>query len=192
MFIEDYLNDYIASEHPDFAVMLTGEWGSGKTYLIEDYIKRNLKTEDGKSSAIYVSLNGISGVNRITAAILGSMNRFLRSKLFKGAIACGVAAASTFTNASKDDVLGLFDSGLALLKVNAKLVVLDDLERCALPFDEVLGYVANLLHDGVRVLLVGSEEELRNKHENYDKIKERSLGKLLGSQKILVLCMIRL
>ena len=176
-FIEDYLNDYIASERPDFAVMLTGEWGSGKTYWVEDYIERNLKIKDGKSSAVYVSLNGISGVNRITAAILGSMNRFLRSRLFKGAIACGTAAVSALSNASKDDVLGLFDSGLALLKVNAKLVVLDDLERCALPLDEVLGYVANLLHDGVHVLLVGSEGELRNKHKNYDKIKEKIIGR---------------
>ena len=176
-FIEDYLNDYIASEHPDFAVMLSGEWGSGKTYWVEDYIKRNLKTENGKSSAVYVSLNGVGGVNRITASILGSMNRFLGNKIFKGAIACGMVAASAFTNASKDDVLGLFDSGLALLKVDAKLVVLDDLERCAFSLDEVLGYVAKLLHDGVHVLLVGSERELRSKHENYDKIKEKIIGR---------------
>lgn len=177
VFIEDYLNDYIASEHPDFAVMLTGEWGSGKTFWVEDYIKRNLKDEKGKPSAVYVSLNGVRGVNRITAAILGSVHRFFGSKIFKGAIECGAVVTSAFFNTAKEDALGLVDMGLALLKVNAKLVVLDDLERCALPLDEVLGYVANLLHDGVHVLLVGAEEELRKKCECYDKIKEKIIGK---------------
>ena len=35
-FIEDYLNDYIASQSFDYAMMLTGEWGSGKTYFVEN------------------------------------------------------------------------------------------------------------------------------------------------------------
>ena len=29
LFIEDYLNDYIASQDFGYAMMLTGEWGSG-------------------------------------------------------------------------------------------------------------------------------------------------------------------
>ena len=176
-FIEDYLNDYVASPNPDYAMMLTGEWGSGKTYFVEDYIVRSLKTKTSKSAAVYVSVNGLCGIKQITSAIIGSMNRILGSKVFKGAVACGAIALSAFANVSQDDSLELFDSSLALLKIKAKLVVLDDLERCSVPIDELFGYVSNLLHDGVHILLVGSENELRNKHANYDKIKEKVVGK---------------
>ena len=105
------------------------------------------------------------------------MNRILGSKLFKGAITCGAVVFSAFTNASKEDALELFDSSLALHKIKAKLVVLDDLERCSIPIDEVFGYVANLIRDGVHVLLVCSEEELQKKCDTYDKIKEKVVGK---------------
>ena len=176
-FIEEYLNDYIASQDFDYAMMLTGEWGSGKTYFIGDFIGRSLKTKEGKSEAVYVSVNGLTATRQVTSAIVGSMNRIVGSKIFKGAIKCGAVAISAIANVSKEDSMDLFDSGLALLKIKAKLVVLDDLERCSVPINELLGYVANLIRDGVHVLLVCSEEELRKKCDNYDKVKEKVVGK---------------
>ena len=41
-FIENYLSDYIASPNQDFAIMIVGEWGSGKTFFIEDYILKSV------------------------------------------------------------------------------------------------------------------------------------------------------
>ena len=46
LFIEDYLNDYIASQDFDYAMMLTGEWGSGKTYFVEEQGKALLEYID--------------------------------------------------------------------------------------------------------------------------------------------------
>ena len=36
-FIEHYLDSYISNTEADYAVMLTGEWGSGKTYFVKEY-----------------------------------------------------------------------------------------------------------------------------------------------------------
>ena len=93
-FIEDYLNDYIASQSFGYAMMLTGEWGAGKTFFVEDFIERCLKTTEGKSEAVYVSVNGLTTTRQVTSAIVGSMNRIVGSKIFKGAIKCGAVAIS--------------------------------------------------------------------------------------------------
>ena len=37
--IEKYLDHYLEITTPDYAVMLKGEWGCGKTYFIKKYIE---------------------------------------------------------------------------------------------------------------------------------------------------------
>ena len=45
-FIEHYLDSYISNTEADYAVMLTGEWGSGKTYFVKEYFtERSLTIE---------------------------------------------------------------------------------------------------------------------------------------------------
>lgn len=176
-FIENYLSDYIASPNQDFAVMIVGEWGSGKTFFIEDYIARNLKKCKNKPEAIYVSLNGMNRLSQINQSIVQALHRVLGSKVLRGVIACGAAAINARSGISSSDALSLFDSASSLLKIEAKLIVFDDLERCSIPLNEVFGFIANLLHDGIHVVVVGSEDELKKKCGAYDKIKEKIVGK---------------
>lgn len=176
-FIENYLSDYIASPNPDFAIMIVGEWGSGKTFFIEDYIAHNLKKCKNKPEAIYVSLNGMNRLSQINQSIVQSLHRVLGSKVLRGVIACGAVAMNARFGISSSDALSLFDSASSLLKIEAKLIVFDDLERCSIPLNEVFGFVASLLHDGIHVVVVGSEDELKKRCAAYDKIKEKIVGK---------------
>ena len=70
--IEEFLNYYLENESsPDYAVLITGCWGSGKTYFIRQYLegkgaagKDVVKTFDWltgfeKHTVIYVSLFGV-------------------------------------------------------------------------------------------------------------------------------------
>ena len=58
----DELVYYCGIDNPVGALMLTGEWGCGKTYLIE----HSLKDKIGKNSVILrVSLFGLSSVEVI-------------------------------------------------------------------------------------------------------------------------------
>ena len=34
------LDYYFRRENPDYAIMITGKWGTGKTYFIKEYIKK--------------------------------------------------------------------------------------------------------------------------------------------------------
>ena len=50
--IENYLNEYIKQDNPQYAVMLKGKWGCGKTFFIkqrqEILIQRVVSMVSGK------------------------------------------------------------------------------------------------------------------------------------------------
>ena len=35
--------DYVRSDYTDYAIMINGEWGSGKTYFWNNQIKKNME-----------------------------------------------------------------------------------------------------------------------------------------------------
>ncbi|RVC66971.1 hypothetical protein EN766_32345, partial [Mesorhizobium sp. M2A.F.Ca.ET.046.02.1.1] len=37
---EEYLSRYLAAEGTDYAVMIDGPWGSGKTYFLKSFLDR--------------------------------------------------------------------------------------------------------------------------------------------------------
>jgi hypothetical protein len=57
--VMDFLHQYSAPESQyDYAVMLRGKWGAGKTYLIRKFIKE--REDKGLKKNLYVSLYGIT------------------------------------------------------------------------------------------------------------------------------------
>src|SRR5262249_10943439 len=50
---------YLDTPHTDYAVMIDGEWGSGKTHFWRNTIERRLVTQ--KKKVLYVSLYGVTG-----------------------------------------------------------------------------------------------------------------------------------
>ena len=62
--LTSYLNEYLAMPTPQFAVMITGKWGCGKTFYIKNLIgewcnpNTNVSEESIDLKPIYVSLNG--------------------------------------------------------------------------------------------------------------------------------------
>ena len=63
--------DYIRSDYTDYAVMLNGEWGPGKTHFWNNKIKKKIESMqlNGKRyTTIYMSLSGISNLEEILSA----------------------------------------------------------------------------------------------------------------------------
>ena len=61
--------DYIRADYTDYAVMINGEWGSGKTYFFIHKIRNKIETMqlNGKRyKTIYMSLYGISNLEEIS------------------------------------------------------------------------------------------------------------------------------
>lgn len=51
------LDYYLERDNPDYAVMITGKWGTGKTYFIKEYIKNTIE-RDAHNRFVYLSLYG--------------------------------------------------------------------------------------------------------------------------------------
>ena len=50
--------DYVRSDYTDYAIMINGEWGSGKTYFWNNQVKKKIETLklNGKREMIQLKL----------------------------------------------------------------------------------------------------------------------------------------
>ena len=65
--IKEFLNYYIGLPNPQYAVLLKGKWGSGKTHFINEYKK---ELDKNKQKYIYVSLYGVTSYDEIETKFL--------------------------------------------------------------------------------------------------------------------------
>ena len=78
--------DYIRKPYTDHAIMINGEWGSGKTYFWNNKVKSKIESIDinGKRyKTIYMSLYGISNLDDISKKIFIEMNPNLNKSISK-------------------------------------------------------------------------------------------------------------
>ena len=84
--LTSYLNEYLTMQTPQFAVMISGKWGCGKTYYIKNMIDkwydsdRNISTDSINLKPIYVSLNGLSSISSIIRKVKTVLYPILYSK----------------------------------------------------------------------------------------------------------------
>ena len=166
--LNQYILHYVAEDKTNSAIMLTGDWGTGKSYYIQHSLKPFLeKDENGNHQCVVVSLYGLKDTAEISKGIyFGTRLKFLETSSEKATtvriagktILKGVAGFFG-VDLSKDEesLQKLYES----VDLTGKLIVLEDLERSGIDILEVLGYVNNLVEqDGVKVLLVANEDEL--------------------------------
>lgn len=168
--IEDYLNAYRKMAGCDFAVMITGPWGCGKTYFVKQYLERHC-TSDGEKQYLYISLNGITSTAEIDMALFQAAHPLLGSKL---AVTAGKVVRASLKAGLKLDIDIDRDGksngsikmdplvGLSLteckLPSKGKMLVFDDLERCLMSPGEILGYINAFVESKeAKVLIVGDE-----------------------------------
>lgn len=199
--IIEYLKYYIAlSEAPNYSVLINGEWGSGKTYLVSRFIEN-----ENDHKFIRVSLYGVSSIADIENSffialhpVLGSKTARVASKLLKGILKTAIKV--DLDSNGKDDVTIEYkipDNAKWLTDLDKHIIVIDDLERSTLPINVVLGYLNELVESsGQKVIIIANEKEIepliekeketsdKNGQEekkitksNYSVIKEKLIGK---------------
>ncbi len=162
--IEEFLNYYLNKEQsPDYAVLITGCWGSGKTYFIRQYLegkgaagKNVVKmfdwlTDCEKYVVVYVSLFGAKSREEIDKRVLETLHPKLNSKIVKaipGAVSLigkivGTATANPFMTIAGENIAVFSENVLEAEKKDIKkvVVVFDDVERVDMPCPELLGYL---------------------------------------------------
>ena len=166
--------DYVRSDYTDYAIMINGEWGSGKTYFWNNQIKKkieSLKLNGKKFTTIYMSLYGISNLEEISKKIFMETSQLMDKNLRKYMNAhnlttipeyakTGIDMANFFgnaTNGSKIDYEEFFST-------DDKVLCFDDLERANVDVIDILGYINNFVeHDHIKTIIICNEKELSTK-----------------------------
>jgi hypothetical protein len=181
MEIIDILESYIKQENTDFAILINGTWGSGKTYFIKnelgDRVVKHMCDVDGKQepySLVYVSLYGLSSVNELEKRLFLEVNPKMKTKgaQLGGFLLnkIGSAFSVTVDDEDKKDLLNIF-GGIS----KNKILVFDDLERLSDEIlDEVLGFINSYTeHQGLKVIIIADENKIKEKVKNYNEVKEK-------------------
>lgn len=191
--ISAFLKYYCAFPRPpQFAVLITGPWGCGKSHLIKEFFV-SARPSDAKSDMprdLYVSLYGIGNVQQIGDALFEQLHPILSSKGMKvlGAIVRGfikttikidldAAGKNQETISSQIPDINLPEY---LTNVKDRVLVFDDLERCSMSPRDVLGYINSFVeHDDCKVIIIANEEEILKGEfaDSYKVMKEKLIGK---------------
>ena len=171
--------DYIRKPYTDYAIMLNGEWGSGKTYFWNNKLRSRLeanKNSSGKNyKTIYMSLYGINSLEEISKKIFIETNPMINKTLKKFVdtregnvipeyVKTGLDMANLFgtTSFSSDKV-----DFSKMFSIDDKILCFDDLERANVDVIDILGYINNFVeHDGIKTILICNEKELATKFKN--------------------------
>jgi len=169
----EYLTYYLGLAHaPGFAVLLSGPWGVGKTYLLKAFLKE--KFGEDVANYVYVSLYGLSSIEEIDDALFQAAFPVMTGNAAKVAGRI-VKAGLKFLKVEP----GEWDIKQFLNRFKAKIYVFDDLERCEAPINKVLGYVNQFVeHGSAKVIVLANENEISSDKE-YVRRREKLIGKTL-------------
>lgn len=182
--IDNFLDYYCTLQSPQYAVMLKGKWGSGKTHYINEYKK---KLDEKQQKYLYISLYGVTSYDEIETKFLEQLHPKLYNKktILAGKIAKGLLRATLkidLDNDGKDD--GSLNSQVPnlsagdLLNTKDYILIFDDLERCSININDLLGYINYFVeHQDYRVILLANDEKFKDEME-YKDIKEKLIGKI--------------
>ena len=197
-YIEKYLEQYLDTDpSPGFAVLLQGEWGCGKTWFIKNLIEKYSQETDRENGKdfLYVSLYSVRSSNEIEYQLFQQLHPILSSKgmglagrILKGALRGTLKIDLGGDSNSEGNInLGMPDIYLPdfMKKSGDRILVFDDLERCSMELEDILGYINSYVeHQGHKVIIIANEDELRKREEkeeenssNYSIVKEKLIGK---------------
>jgi hypothetical protein len=175
--------DYVRTPHTDYALLITGPWGCGKTYFWKNVIEpevRCLQHSDDIQNILYVSLYGVSDTKDIDRSL------FVQS--YPGISRKGVRRVSRIVGGFVE-ALGYVDLAKinlrSLVKARGSVICFDDLERTQLPMKELLGYINGFIeHEGAKTVILCNEEAITDTEDRktYDRMKEKVVGASLAFQ----------
>ncbi len=198
--LNKYLGSYL-SKKTSYAIQLTGNWGSGKTY----YFRKTLlpiieKTEvysntSKKYKVIYVSLFGQKSVESIMTKIVSEiyLSKFLSKyvkkipwvrktikvsgRIIKMALQ-GFLSYKQIENIRLESITKDTERiGSEFLDTNELFICFDDLERkdSHLSFADLIGYINTLVDQNIKVLIICNEDIISD-DEEYKTHIEKIIG----------------
>ena len=166
--------DYVRADYTDYAIMINGEWGSGKTYFWNNQVKRKIESlnlNGKKYTTIYMSLYGISNLEDNSKKIFIETTQLMDKNLKKYMDSheqsvipeyakTGLEMSNFFGVTKNDDKIDY----AKFFATDDKVLCFDDLERANVDVIDILGYINNFVeHDHIKTILICNEKELSTK-----------------------------
>ncbi len=166
--------DYVRSDYTDYAIMINGEWGSGKTYLWNNKIRRKIESMElnGKRyTTIYMSLYGISNLEEISKKLFIETTQLMDKNLKRYMNSHGQTTIPEYAKTGLDmaNFFGVTQNGdrvdyKKFFSTDDKVLCFDDLERANVDVIDILGYINNFVeHDHIKTIIICNEKELSTK-----------------------------
>ncbi|HHT6404436.1 TPA: P-loop NTPase fold protein, partial [Listeria monocytogenes] len=186
------IKKYLNTEGTTYSMMLSGPWGSGKTYFIKNNLNDMLeKLLDKSFTMCYISLNGLTNLDDLKKMILFELlsDKKKQTKKYAALVSNIIGALSpihyglkAIANLTKE--ISNIEKSLEKVNLDNILFCFDDLERLSnkLKADEVLGFInSNLIEfANIKVLIIANEEEIKNvRNKKYINAKEKVIGRTL-------------
>lgn len=169
--------DYIRADYTDYAIMINGEWGSGKTYFWNNKVRKkidSLKLNGKQYTTIYMSLYGISNLEDISKKIFIETTHLMDKNLKKYMAQTGQSSIPEYAKTGLDmaNLFGVTQNGDKIdyekfFSTEDKVLCFDDLERANVDVIDILGYINNFVeHDHIKTIIICNEKELSTKLKN--------------------------
>ena len=166
--------DYVRSDYTDYAIMINGEWGSGKTYFWNNKVKnkiQSLQLNGKKYTTVYMSLYGISNLEEISKKIFIETTQLMDKNLKKFMSSSNQTSIPEYAKTGLDmaNFFGVTQNGDRMdykdfFSTDDKVLCFDDLERANVDVIDILGYINNFVeHDHIKTIIICNEKELSTK-----------------------------
>jgi len=181
--------EYIKTENTNYAILLSGLWGSGKTYYWKNRLQE--KIEETGFSTIYIYLNGLDKTEEIARKIVTSRWKSQTAGLVnvealekhKGLLSGALSNLGSIAQ-NLSSLAGVANS---LVKIDLRpenmvdyidftktVICFDDLERYS-DIKKALGFINDFVeHRNTKVIILANEDEIK---ESLANIKEKVIGK---------------
>lgn len=187
-----FLNRYKDDTDPQYAVLLDGKWGCGKTFFIKSWLDTFQTENEDELTPMYVSLFGVQTVKQINDTINGLLFPFMNSKVYKigKTFTKMVASAALRFNVDYDGdktsdgtvdfkldpLMDLLNDKKEELK-GRRILIFDDLERANIGVKELYGYINRFVeHNRFNVIVVCNSTEITDK-EIFYRFREKIIGR---------------
>lgn len=169
--IKDFIEYYIVLDQPQYAVLLSGKWGSGKTF----FVNQVLDTYHQYNNIVKVSLFGLKTKDELHKQVLLKLFNIDDTHDISVTAKLVGQVLKKFTGVNLSDM----PMGWALRQEGNQnaLFVFDDLERSNIELIELHGYINELIETHKQKVILLADEDMLNHNENYLRFKEKTIGK---------------
>lgn len=178
--IVEQIISYLNEEKYCQAILIDGEWGSGKTFFVKEILMPKISKNISDKKVHYVSLYGVSSLEEITEKIYCSYVEEMidknlgadKGKLVKKGWSIGGKLFSVFLKKFEIDTSEL--PKLSDFKdIEDGIFIFDDLERCELPITQTLGMLNDLIeNNGIKIIIVANQKEI-GKISNFNNLPHK-------------------